>query len=204
MERATTSSGPVMAAPDVQLKEDKKPIRFLLREATATLHARVDNYFGKLLRDRHCGYARFLTRTARSVLPLERALREAGVSRVVPDWPIRSRSAALLADLGMLSEPVPDAFPAYDDPLLDDEAYMFGVMYVLEGSRLGARVILGMLETNPVNDPRPTLYLSHGHGLPLWQTFIAQLESSEEVRRNPQITVAGASAAFRFFLHCDG
>jgi heme oxygenase len=176
---------------------EEKPIRFRLRAATASVHARVDTYMGGLLRQTDRGYEQFLTATAHAVLPLERALCEARVSELVHDWPLRCRSDALREDLAALSIAEPDTHPIHEGPRLRDEAFMLGALYVLEGSRLGARVLLGMLGATHSHALR---YLSHGHGLPLWQTFLAQLEASSAVRRNPESAEAGASAAFRPFL----
>lgn len=186
---------------DSQAKTDEKSIRFRLRAATGSLHARVDAYMGGLLQQTDGGYEQFLIATARAVLPLERALCEAGVSEILHDWPLRSRSDALRADFATLSLPEPDAHAVKEDSALHDEAYVLGILYVLEGSRLGARVLLGMLENAPVEGHRrATRYLSHGKGLPLWPTFLAQLDASAEVRRHPDSAIAGASAAFGLFL----
>lgn len=181
---------------------DETPIRARLRASTASLHARVDAYMGGLLRQADGGYEQFLTATARAVLPLERALCEAGVSEILQDWPQRARADALLADLATLSLPEPDPSAGYHDPGLRDEAYMLGALYVLEGSRLGARVLLGMLENAPPvhASHRARRYLAHGQGLSLWQTFLARLEASGAVRRHPEIAEAGASVAFGLFL----
>jgi len=186
---------------EVRTPADATSIRLRLRVSTTPLHARVDAYMGGLLGRADRGYEQFLTATARGVLPLERALGYAGVSDVVRDWPRRARSEALRADLATLSLAEPDPHIVYEDPGLCDEAYMLGAIYVLEGSRLGARVVLGTLENAPIPVHEcATRYLSHGQGLPLWQTFLAQLETSLEVRKHPERTEAGASAAFHLFL----
>lgn len=189
-----------MTALLVEAATEAKPVRLRLREATASLHAHVDEYMGSFLRQGREGYAQFLAASARAVLPLERALLDAGVAQVVPDWPVRSRSAALLADMSTL----PDAPPSYDDyedARLREEAYMMGVLYVLEGSRLGGRVILRMVEAQPIRGHGVTThYLSHGQGLQLWATFLESLEASAEVRRNPDLAIGGATAAFKLFL----
>lgn len=176
---------------------DEKPIRFRLRAATAPLHELVDAHMGGLLRQTVGGYERFLTASARALLPLERALVEAGVVEILPDWPERARSDALRADLAALSLSGPDTHAVYEDPHLKDEAYMLGAVYVLEGSRLGASVLVRMFESAPAHALH---YLSHGNELPLWQTFLARLETSAAIRRNPEVTIAGASAAFKLFL----
>jgi heme oxygenase len=172
-------------------------VRHLLRLATATDHAEVDARFAKLIGRGVAGYAEFLQLSAAAIAPLEEALREANVERILPDWKDRSRGASIRADLADLGITAP---PATRPPSLGGEARQFGVLYVLEGSRLGAKVLLRRLLAGPaLQTPRPLRYLQHGEGLPLWPTFVEQLESSAAVRRSPADAIAGAHKAFRWF-----
>ncbi|MGE0769754.1 MAG: biliverdin-producing heme oxygenase [Hyphomicrobiaceae bacterium] len=152
---------------------------------------------GGLLRRSDDGYQQFLAATARALLPLEHALCENGVSDILSDWPDRSRSDALRADLSALSVAEPDTNGTYENPNLRDEAYMLGAIYVLEGSRLGARLLVDTVRNA---HPHALRYLCHGNALPLWPTFLAQLGASSKARRNPERAEAGAAAAFRLFL----
>jgi heme oxygenase (biliverdin-IX-beta and delta-forming) len=173
-------------------------LRHHLRRATGALHERVDAYFGQFLQQEDGGYERFLSSSASAILPLEGALNAVNVSMVLPDWDQRSRSAALMLDLEELSILTPTANGASTPVLPADEAYLFGVLYVLEGSRLGARVILRELQE--AKRDVPTRYLSHGEGKPLWQSFVKHLEASKASVINPEGVVAGAHAAFGMFL----
>lgn len=176
-------------------------VRDRLRSSTAALHAQVDRSLSRLLRREQDGYASFLTTSAAGLLPLERGLYEGGVSAILPDWPQRVRTTALLADLSLLSLPVPRLRSLRDRNLFRFEAYQFGVLYVLEGSRLGARAILRSREKS--GQTGPTNYLSHGEGLPLWPLFLAQLEASDAAHQDPELALAGATAAFEMFLCSD-
>lgn len=176
-------------------------IRERLRSSTAALHAQVDRSLSHLLRREQDGYASFLTASAAGLLPLERGLSDGGVSAVLPDWPQRARTAALLADLSMLSLPVPRLRALRDKNLFRFEAYQFGVLYVLEGSRLGARAILRGREKS--GQTGPTNYLSHGEGQPLWPLFLAKLEASDAAHQDQELATAGATAAFEMFLCSD-
>lgn len=174
-------------------------LRLLLRNSTASLHARVDARMSQLLRQPG-GYARFIATTAATILPLESVLEEAHVSELLPDWEQRSRATALRSDMAALSlaEPIGQiSLPRRDD------AYLFGILYVLEGSRLGSRVILRNLQNSPAVTRVAISYLSHGQERRFWQTFLDRLESSPATKRNPDLTVAGASAAFQMFLAND-
>jgi heme oxygenase len=175
-------------------------IRDRLRRSTAALHARVDKSMVSILQQGAEGYVRFLQTSASAILPIEHALTGANVSSLLPDWQQRTRSLALKSDLASLSAAVPA-----NNPLswthLQDESYQYGVLYVLEGSRLGARVILQALRKEPSHVHGNALsYLSHGEGKPFWPTFLAHLEASEAARTNPETAVAGALATFQMFL----
>jgi heme oxygenase len=52
----------------------------------------------------------------------------------------------------------------------------------------------------PQHRQAATRYLSHGAGLPLWQTFLEMLENSLSVQGRPHEAVAGANATFELFL----
>jgi heme oxygenase (biliverdin-IX-beta and delta-forming) len=168
-------------------------VRHLLRTETAAYHAKVDARFTALLRLGKAGYCEFLRLTWAAIYPLEQALIDANVERILPDWSQRFRAAALYADLADLGL---DNQPTGKRPSIGGEAYQFGVLYVLEGSRLGARILRRdlMLPT-----PSAFRYLRHGEGLPLWQTFVKRLEASKAVRLSPEDAIAGAEAAFAYF-----
>lgn len=153
--------------------------RAMLREANAPLHQQLDARFTPtdfLERDR---YARFLERTARALVPLEQTLRRSVVPDLFADWDARQRSAALLQDLDELGVAFDEASLA--GPLENvtlRPAQALGALYVLEGSRLGSRVLLG--HTRASDDPvvrAATRYLS-ANDPSLWRSFLTTLESA--------------------------
>jgi heme oxygenase len=118
----------------------------MLRAATEALHAEVDVRFsGPFDADKNA-YSAFLTALACVVPPLERALEQGGVESLFPDWPLRRRSAALLRDLDILHVPMPAAKRV---GVTRDEARLFGRLYVLEGSRLGGRLLMSASSRMP-------------------------------------------------------
>ncbi len=108
----------------------------LLREATRDAHEALDALFtGFDLTDVE-GYRRFIGAQADALLPAEAALDAANAPAVVEDWPSRRRGHLLAADrdaLGLPSRIVVEA------PPLGGPAATAGALYVLEGSRHGAR-----------------------------------------------------------------
>src|ERR1700761_420108 len=170
---------------------DSASAREYLKLSTRDLHSRLDAAAGVMRLETYPGYGDFLAAHAAALIPLEAALEKGGIDRLLPDWALRRRSAALsddLADLGLSCE-------ALAAPTFRSEAGLLGAAYVLEGSRLGARVVLGR-----VGAESPTRYPSHGEGMRFWPNFLAVLERSAEVRRAPHHAVAAARAAFTLFI----
>src|SRR4051812_14754119 len=173
-------------------------MRALLRSSTAGLHAAVDARFAPLLDAGEAGYRSFLLASAAAVFPLEQALLAAGGGSLLPDWMRRTRAAALRADLADLG--ITDVALATAPPLAG-AAGMFGALYVLEGSRLGARLLVpDLLAGGSARVRAATRYLRHGDGHRLWQSFLTHLESSQDVRACPGKAIAGARMAFALFI----
>ena len=180
---------------DVSTQVDRSfpGLRERLRDATAAAHRELDAQLSSFDLTVLTGYRRFLQASAGALLPLEAALVAAGVTNMFPDWPERSRGAAITADLGRLGGDAPS--PVSVPPLTPGG--LLGTMYVLEGSRLGAKFLLK--EVAEAADPRigaATLYLRHGTGKRLWQSFLSKLES--EVCDEVEV-IAAARMAFSAF-----
>lgn len=172
-------------------------VRFDLRGATASAHERVDAAFGGLSLTDPVGYASFL-QAHHAVLPAcEAALAASGTAGLLADWPSRVRTSALRADLtaiGVLPQPVTVKLA------LLSPAAAFGMMYVLEGSRLGGAVLARRLLMNPDQRCRGAArYLRHGEGLGLWPRFVRALEASPHVREDPEAVLASALHTFGLF-----
>lgn len=160
-------------------------IRKYLREATVEQHRRLDALAGGMRLDLASGYGAFLIAQADAMLPVERALNDAGIARLLPDWPQRCRADALLQDLRELRlVPQPVRAPAFGC-----DAALWGAAYVLEGSRLGARFLLARAKG-------PTRFLRHGDGMRLWPSFLSQLEAADVDRER---AAAAAKSVFRLF-----
>ena len=164
-------------------------LHLALRAATSDLHDAVERRFaGYDLADRQ-RYGVFLTMQAAALLPLEAALERAGIARLLPDWPRRRRAAALRSDLAALGLDAPRA----DPPMLGGGGEAIGAAYVLEGSRLGAAVLL-----RRVGAGLPDGFLRHGARSGLWPSFLARLAAEPEAAA-PAV-IGGARCAFARFL----
>lgn len=167
-------------------------LRARLRMATAPLHERVDSAYAAFDFDQPGNYSRFLRAHSRVLGSMEAALEQAGIAHLLDDWPERVRRHALLADLEALGSPTPAALPA---PELPDSAACWGAAYVLEGSRLGGRVLARRL--HQFDPTAPARYLQHGDTARLWPHFLAQLETANPCTW-PAI-LAAAEATFELF-----
>jgi heme oxygenase len=167
-------------------------LRERLRDETASAHRELDAQLSSFDLTVWSGYRRFLQASAGALLPLEAALVDAGVVKMFPDWLERSRSAAIAADLGQLGSAAQSTVSV--PPLT--RSGMLGTLYVLEGSRLGAKFLLKTV--GDAGDPRigeATAYLSHGAGQRLWQSFLARLASEEACDEDEAIEAARAAFA---------
>ncbi len=178
----------------IQVGRSFPGLRERLKDATAAAHRELDAQMSAFDLTVFSGYRHFLQASAGALVPLEAALVEAGISKLFADWPERSRSAAIAADLDRLGR---EAHATVSVPPLTRSG-MLGTMYVLEGSRLGAKFLLKAVAD--AADPRigeATAYLSHGAGKRLWQSFLAKLASEDSCDEDEVIEAArSAFAAF--------
>ena len=145
-------------------------------------HHRVDELFSHFSLDSPSDYGAFLQAHARALAPLEAVAR-----------PASSRLPQLTEDLAALGLPVPE-------PLAIDghgsEAFRWGALYALEGSRLGG----AMLERR-VAPGLPRAYLSCVHDRGGWIAFQQSLDAAAEEGGDAWVdeAIRGAEAAFALF-----
>lgn len=172
--------------------------RHVLRAETAPAHARLDAFFGAGLRHQHDYHAYLLglhalTRDAAAALavaPLSRAWRSWGQLERV-DWLARDLDTLCLAPLPPPPEP---------ELVLDGDAAAAGLLYVLEGSTLGARLLVrDALRLGHARD-RGAVFL-HGHAgdgaITRWRAFVAALDGGGFVGDAERAMLASAAATFR-------
>lgn len=167
-------------------------LRDRLRAATADSHAALDAQVAAWKIETPLGYGAFLSASAMALAPLELALERAGVVEWLPDWPQRVRRTALardLADLGLEAPP----FAAAHVPSPDFGA---GLLYVLEGSRLGARFLAR--QVRGAGHGLPLNYLIQGEGDDLWRSFLTWL-GKPNVGTQTDEAEAGARYGFQCF-----
>ncbi|MBD8677082.1 biliverdin-producing heme oxygenase [Sphingomonas sp. CFBP 13720] len=162
-----------------------------LRAATGPAHAAIDAAYGRFdLTDRD-GYAQFLLAHARVVPPVERMLNDA------PGLPaFGARTPALAADLTALGMMMPDPLPV---PVERDPAALWGIFYVVEGSRLG-----GVMLARDVAPGLPHAYLSAGHGRGGWREVRAAIDAAARDEAWMARAVAAAERCFGWYGRAAG
>lgn len=166
-------------------------IRSFLRDQTNELHRELDAVVG-VFSDR-AAYARFLQGTFRHRAPVEAALLNADAARI-SSWQPRRLMAELKADLADLALPLPAAEP-FD--LSNDIAGFLGAAYVLEGSALGARVLVKGVDDLRFGPECGARYLSAQAGsLDSWHMLLVALEGLDR-----RAWDAAAQSAKAVFLH---
>lgn len=172
------------------------PLSRRLREATAAAHARAETgMWPASATSDPATYGRWLSRHLALIAPFEAAIEaHAGtLAALGADPGPRARRALLRRDLAMLGVAEEAAAPA---PLLPAEEAL-GALYVLEGSRLGGRVLM-----RRVQDAMPglaaTLFLADA--VPgAWRALRTALDAFGE-RAGPEATAAVLRGADTTFL----
>lgn len=111
--------------------------RHLLRRATASEHARVEGITGPLTSGR--SYERYLVGSFSFRVPIERALSEGAISlpRCLDGWEPTLIGEYLQKDLQDLSVEIDRVLPPFEPK----DWNALGILYVLEGSSLGAKLL---------------------------------------------------------------
>lgn len=181
-----------------------------LRAATAHAHEAVDAVFGGYdLTDRD-GYTRFLSAHAAAMVPLEAALDAAGAERVTADWGMRKRGDLILADLAALganrvpAEPVEAGGPSPFDKLRasaglgagaeDALPTLAGVLYVVEGSRLGGKFV-----ARRVPAEFPKAYLDAHQPSGNWANLLASIDAILYDQSRTETAIGAALSTFSMF-----
>ncbi|MHA6718212.1 biliverdin-producing heme oxygenase [Sphingomonas sp. RS6] len=169
------------------------PTRRRLREATGAAHARVDAAFGGFDLGRRGGYVALLAAHDEALRPIEARLDASDTVPVIADWPARRRSAALAADLTELGHSAPAPAAAPPTPFASVAA-VAGTLYVLEGSRLGGRLL-----SRSVAPGMPTRYLDAEQPSEKWRELLEKLDQLLYLPTQLDIAVDAALDAFDRF-----
>ena len=162
-----------------------------LREKTRPEHLRTEAVYTHFNLATVNGYACFLTAQASAFLAVERSLDDAGAAEVVDDWAARRRGDLLRDDLDRLA--ISDV--RFQAPIaFDQPAAILGAIYVLEGSRHGARIL-----RSQVPDGLPTRFMGADGAQGAWRTFLLSLNDLLRDAYDAEFAVAAARTVFGAF-----
>ena len=167
-----------------------------LRSSTHHLHNLIDSRFDLASLSGKVAYSSFLLANW-PFASIEAALERSGIHDVLPDWDKRRRREALAFDLKYYGISPPRISRM---EIARDHGTLLGWSYVLEGSRLGASMILRAINRSGEQPARAALFLHHGDGEHLWQSYKVALS---KIDRDPSAisnACEGAKLAFHCFL----
>lgn len=152
---------------------DLSPRRLGLKTSTAEAHQALDAMIGSF--DTPASYARYLDGMARFRLPVEAWLAVQPLPDGFEDWQPGLYGEELLADLEDLGLDVPTDLPPFLLPAGDG---LVGLLYVLEGSALGARLLAKRAETLGFTDERGARHLfAQARNFSNWRAFSGRMEN---------------------------
>ena len=168
--------------------------RLALREHTAAAHAALDARVGKL--DTIEGYGSYLLGMYGFRQPLETALAEIALPGCLGGWRSRPLAPAIHADLADLGHAAVAAAPAAL-PRMGDPSSLLGVLYVLEGASLGARLLYRRARRLGMTERYGARHLAlQAQGAVYWRRFLALLEDAPAF--DPGDAADAALATFAF------
>lgn len=160
----------------------------MLRQISRRAHEAVDAAYSAYDLAVSQQYCAFLEAHARALFAAEAFLH---MCPVIADW--RPRASLLREDLKELGIAEPAVLSLVIQPSTPEA---WGVLYVLEGSRLGGRVLSARVPPG-----HPKAYLSAGHAKGEWAEFLAQLRSRLSVQSpdEQQRTISAVQTTFGLF-----
>ncbi len=147
--------------------------RTALKEATVEAHAALDALVGnfRTLDD----YKRYLSGIAAFRLPVEAWLAQANMPQDLDGYQPHMVQQELEADLSDLEAPIPFGKPAFVPP---EGEGLVGLLYVLEGSALGARLLAKRAEAIGLSAEFGARHLfSQARNFSSWRTLSERMEN---------------------------
>ena len=163
-------------------------VRAFLAAETHDLHSALDRFASRFNLATQAGLEDFLRFMWIGCSKVEDGLDTAGAQRLLPEWPRRRRSDMLARDLGETNETVPVAVDFASD------GEVWGGLYVLEGSRLGGRVLA---RSTPLSGQ--SAFLSDSDERSFWPQFLKRLQSADLGTNARADMACGARKAFAAF-----
>lgn len=170
----------------------------LLRRRTSAQHDHVETLAGGGMLASRDGYVRFLNGSYSARAALEPVLDAAGAADVFAAWPGRRIAALIAADLGDLGERPPGSIATA--PEIAGRAELLGSLYVVEGSSLGARVLVNSVQAFGMIAAHGARHLHHqASDRSAWRQFMTILDGADLDAGQEELCVHAASRTFDLF-----
>ncbi|MCC8362979.1 biliverdin-producing heme oxygenase [Lysobacter sp. A6] len=171
-----------------------------LRGATGSAHVRLDARFALGIRNT-VHYRTYLLGMHAFVANAERALADAKLGPTWGAWRDPARASWLVEDLAVLSL---DALPESPRIAIDSDADAAGLLYVIEGSALGATQLVGDAQALGHGPGTGATFLFRHGGLGAgkrWRAFVAALERADFDGAGERSMLESAARAFASAEH---
>lgn len=166
-------------------------LRFFLRSATTSRHVALEEVVGPV--ETLSAYRRYLAGMHLFRAPVERALAARPYPAPFQNWRPLELHPLLADDAADLGLDLPETSGPAD--LQDDPARIAGLLYVMEGSSLGAQLTYRSVSRFGMTETHGGRHLALQAGsIDNWRQFAALLDAQTEIDR--EALVAGADDAF--------
>ncbi|WP_081711959.1 biliverdin-producing heme oxygenase [Halomonas sp. G15] len=173
-----------------------------LRDSTRDYHHALDHHpeLQRLLRPGLTlnGYRRSLLALHAPQAALEGAVAEGAMYLGQAELLSPCRLPALEADLAALGVAQTDTDISHRPSVPRSAAELLGLRYVLEGSRLGAEVIVRCLH-DTLGEAAPVSFFAASQGHWHWRNFVAQLTTTRLNAQEQQRAISAAQHAFEAY-----
>ena len=175
--------------------------RMRLRGATDALHQSIDSRIRQTgFLTTQAGYVAYLRATLRARQAIEARLDASGAQAIYPPWPARKIAPALSLDISDLSGGSPEDVQCGPPPSPFSLGSIWGALYVLEGSAVGARLLLRQAAILGLTPQFGARHLACQATAPsAWKDFVAALDEVQLTCDQDAACVDGAITTFACF-----
>ena len=171
-----------------------------IKEATKTAHQQLEVLVVKRLKAirNNADYANLLKHFYAYFSKVEQAIAPFISAEVLPDYPSRRNTLYLKKDIEALGATT-DELPIAQAPAVADTVSALGALYVMEGSIMGGRIIVQMLEKAGITTG-VSFFSGYGEATgQMWQRFTEVLNRHAPTEEDQVRAIAAANATFTQF-----
>ncbi len=171
-----------------------------IKEATKSAHQQLEVIVVKKLKSirSNADYADLLKHFYAYFSKVEQAIRPFITENVLPDYKERRNSTYIKKDIEALGSTT-DELPAAQAPDIHNTIGALGALYVMEGSIMGGRIIVQMLEKGGITEG-VSFFSGYGESTgTMWQRFTEVLNKHAVTNEDEEEAIAVANATFTKF-----